>query len=251
MAFAGLISCREREEEMEQSPSPWPDLRLPSLPNFRDVAGPQRESPYLNVHGESLRPRVFFRSGWLNPDDADFQRLRALGIQTVYDVRVPNARHQQPDRIPDGIDYVLSPLWEPPAGMELPSEEQMLRLLVTDPEARQRTAHLLEQMSRTQSAQLFHCGRGDVLTGWIAALLHSMAEVPLATIVQDYLLSNERLSAHATGHRQTVAPTLHGSHLQAALQEAEVRFGSMRHFISEGLHLSAAAQERLRERLLT
>ncbi|QIL83528.1 tyrosine-protein phosphatase [Diaphorobacter sp. HDW4A] len=258
MAFTAIVSSRSQRTEHDGLPTVQvPLLHLPSIHNFRDVAGVDAQLPYRNVHGVALRTRTLYRSGWLSADDADARRLRTLGVDVVYDLRPQDQRRSQPDRVPQGVEYVplfqvaasssSAPRVEQVAAPE--SMEDRMRFFVSDQGIRTRTVFLLEQMALVDGAQVFHCAQGCDLTGWVTALLHTVAELPQDVIMRDYLLSNERLKSDTDGEAQPAA--VQASYLQAALHEATTRHGSVQRFITEGLRLSEETQQRLRAKLLT
>lgn len=272
MAFTALLSCREQRAGHDSLPTVQePLLNLPSIRNFRDVSGAGEHAPYRNVHGVALRRRVLYRSGWISADDADLRRLRTLGIQVIYDMRSQDMRKRNPDHVPQGTGYV--PMFSLRAGLQ-PSDPQVgaaataqtedfMRLLVTDETMRAHTRALLMQLSIIEGAQIFHCTEGNELTGWITALLHTVAELPAEIIMSDYLLSNashdddedgpEALTAQAAPDAPAAAsaePAVQARHLLAAIHEATARHGSVAGFLKDGLLLDAAAQQRLRRKLL-
>ncbi len=238
--------------------------RLPEIQNFRDIAGVDDKSTYRNTHGQTLRRGAFYRSSWLNVDDAGLRSLEHLGIQAVYDLRSRESRLKEPDRVPVGAAYVPVQLADVPlasavnngfmqlaaaqAGkvLEAPTQEESMRLLVADPSMRSRTALLLNQLSIVDGAVVYHCSSGSTLTGWVTALLHTIAELGSEDIVQDYLRSD--VAPEQTKSEEAVIAS--ALPLRSAMREASSRYGSMQNFIRDGLQLSAEARERLRQRLL-
>lgn len=119
-------------------------------------------------------------------------------------------------------------------------------------------------MASTADAQLFHCTAGKDRTGWVAALLHTIAGVPRETILNDYLLTNTYTEAwmNATyqqmlAHNGKEAADLYWpllgvqrNYLEAEFDEAQRGFGSMGRYLSEGLGLGAAELAQLRAKLL-
>ena len=256
MAVTALVSCRDQQTRQEVLPTvQMPLLNLPSIHNFRDVAGINEQEPYRNQQGVALRTRTLYRSGWISADDADARRLRTLGVDVVYDLRPQELRQSHPDQVPQGVEYV--PLFQSSAAHSPSSREQAtapqsmeerMRFFVSDQGMRTRTVFLLEQMALVDGAQVFHCTQGSDLTGWITALLHTIVDLPQEVIMQDYLLSNERSKREIES--ATNLPRVQASYLQAALHEAALRHGSVQRFINDGLRLSADAQQRLRAKLL-
>ena len=109
-------------------------------------------------------------------------------------------------------------------------------------------SHLLESDEPT----VFHCTAGKDRTGLAAALLLHAVDAPADEVMQDYLLTNERLampdeSRH--GLPQDVMEVLwrvQPDYLAAAYAEAEDRFGSLDDYLAEGLGLGEAQRQRLK-----
>ncbi len=247
--------------------------RLSSMLNFRDVAGADDASVYRNAAGQPLKRGVFYRSNAVLPNAADAATLGNLGISTAYDLRTTNEAAKDADRLPPGIRYVYmnlfgtaDPVFSPfhtPKETEAAMEE-MGRVMVRDAGMRARMGQLLRTMASTADAQLFHCTAGKDRTGWVAALLHTIAGVPRETILKDYLLTNTYTEAwmNATyqqmlAHNGKDAADLYWpllgvqrSYLEAEFDEAQRGFGSMGRYLSEGLGLGAAELAQLRAKLL-
>ena len=142
--------------------------------------------------------------------------------------------------------------------------EEMGRVMVRDAGMRARMGLLLRTMASTADAQLFHCTSGKDRTGWVAALLHTIAGVPRETILKDYLLTNTYTEAwmNATyqqmlAHNGKDAADLYWpllgvqrSYLEAEFDEAQRGFGSMGRYLSEGLGLGTDELAQLRAKLL-
>lgn len=237
-----------------------PRLFLPSVHNFRDIAGVYSDAPYRNIHGVPLRRRVLYRSGWISADESDLQRLRALRIERIYDLRSAELRERLPDHVPQGasivpidvMDAVLNPrVWMPlwADGDLSVAMEEFMRRLVTDAHMRASTARLLQALAQgVTGAQLYHCAQGEDVTGWITALLHSIAELPPELILHDYLLSNERLLPPGSATRD--GASVRANYLHAAMDVAIARHGSLLRFVQEGLQVNADTLQRLRARML-
>ncbi len=75
-----------------------PALRLASVDNFRDVAGPG--GGYPAAFGLHVEPGVFYRSNALTTSDTDAATLDTLGISAVYDLRTDPEVADKPDRFP-------------------------------------------------------------------------------------------------------------------------------------------------------
>jgi protein-tyrosine phosphatase len=170
-------------------------LRLGSAENFRDVAGPG----YATRDGDAVHRGVFYRSNALIVDDADADTLASAGLRAVLDLRSQWEIEQHPDRSIDGADWhhydVLGIPLEGVTDVREPAQateimRQVYTRFVTDAGAREQFGGLFRQLA-TGGPQVFHCTHGKDRTGWVASLLLHIAGVDDATIVEDYLLSNE------------------------------------------------------------
>ena len=77
---------------------------------------------------------------------------------------------------------------------------------------------------------MYHCSYGKDRTGWTSMLLQTIAGVPSATIMRDYLASNNYFG-------QTVVQQ---QWLQAGLDQIQASYGSMYAYLTEGLGLTQA-----------
>ncbi|WP_235024677.1 tyrosine-protein phosphatase [Caballeronia arvi] len=243
--------------------------KLASIENFRDVAG--TGEGYPTVDGGRLRRGVFYRSGALTPDDADTAALARLSLRAVHDLRVLAETSLAPDRVPVNavrethevapIDAFAAMPADAAAASAWMSERQ--RQLVTDPVARLQFGLLLTRLARVPGPQVFHGTAGKDRTGWAAALLLAIADVPLDVIIQDYLLTNTaaqtQIDARITAHAarigtdvQTVAPLYRAQSatIEAAFEEMHRGFGTLNNYLAQGLSVSAADVGMLRAKLV-
>lgn len=247
--------------------------RLPSVANFRDIAGADASSVYRTASGQILRRGVFYRSNALTPSATDLVTLSGLGIRAIYDLRTPSEIAKDPDASLAGATWTNFNLLgtdaaEPPplktAAEGIALMEDYNRQMVTNADRRAQLAQLYTAMARQAGVQVVHCTAGKDRTGWVAAVLLSLVNVPQDVIMQDYLLSNQYLAADidaqtaamVTAYGQAYAdayrPVLgvSASFLQAGLDQATQSYGSMSAYITDGLGLDASTQANLRAKLL-
>jgi protein-tyrosine phosphatase len=145
------------------------------------------------------------------------------------------------------------------------------RILIT--EAEEEYATLLRAVADPANRPLvFHCSHGVHRTGTAAAILLSVLGVPWETVREDYLLSNHyraqendrrlaeltALAAESQGVPPDAVDTtnmeafyrLQGAYIDASLEEAVRQHGSMEAYARDGLGLTEAEIEALREQLL-
>ncbi|MFD4470415.1 tyrosine-protein phosphatase, partial [Rhodococcus sp. NPDC058505] len=82
--------------------------RLPSVANFRDVAG--TGAGYVGAGGAHLNEGLFYRSDAVVPNDADLAVLEELGLSTIYDLRSDEEAADKPNRLPADVAYVRIPI---------------------------------------------------------------------------------------------------------------------------------------------
>jgi len=245
--------------------------RLASVDNFRDVAG--AAAGYPTVDGKKMRRGTFFRSNVLTLSAADQTTMERLGIVGVFDLRTPGEIERTADVLPRGAvsqaldvlgvrDFV-SPAFNSAADAVAFMESQA-RGYVTGAAQRAGFGALLRQLADGTGAQLFHSNAGKDRAGWVAALLQSIANVPLDVIIQDYLLSNvyraqairsmkETLRAQDGDALAAIHEPLLGvreSFLQAGFDQVQASYGTMTRYLTDGLGVSDSTIESLRSRLV-
>jgi len=247
---------------------------LASVSNFRDIAGPDANTTYVTREGRRLRRGRFYRSNVLTPNSSDWEILNTLNISVVYDLRTPDEISKAPDRLPRDVRYVpINVLCTPHANLppQVHSADQAIDLMkqlqrawVEEASMREQFGRVLQEMASVDGAQVFHCTAGKDRTGWVAALLHSIAGVDSSTIFDDYLLSNQRNEAwihtivkhlqreQGEEHAAAFQPLLsvQADFLHASLECATACYGSIDGYVRAGLGLSAQQLQRLRAQLL-
>ncbi|GGA83247.1 hypothetical protein GCM10011491_08370 [Brucella endophytica] len=246
---------------------------LSSVDNFRDLAGLPASMggtgyAYTTAHDGVMRTGVFFRSNALTLNDTDYATIQGQNISTVIDLRTPGEIAKYPDRLWPGVTYfnnnvsgsddVPTPVFNSPADAIALMEEGN-RSFVTNERTRSVIREVLLELAHADSAALYHCTAGKDRTGWISAILHSIAGVPQEQIMKDYLASNtysaarieaslDAIAAQAGGGaageyaRAIYAPLMgvQASFLQASLDQVAASYGSMDNYLKEGLGLTQA-----------
>jgi len=253
-------------------------LRLASAPNFRDAGG------YRTTDGKWVRMGLLYRSDQLDrltPEDLD--TLHADGLHLVCDLRTDAERKQGMDRLPPGAQAMIADV----AGGDSATNgiakllsghgnpKQMLgngraaqfmvdanRQFVASATAKAAYKAMFERLADPKSLPaVFHCTAGKDRTGWAEAVFLSIMGVPRATILQDYLLSNDYLKAKNDKMlamlKGRIDPSLiqplmevRPDYLQAGFDAAEKEYGSMDGYVRNGLGLSDATIQALRTEFL-
>ncbi|MFP4893084.1 tyrosine-protein phosphatase [Paraburkholderia sp. EG304] len=262
-----LLSACGGSLEAEQPATP----RLVSVSNFRDVGG--AAAGYLTVDGKQMRRGVFFRANALTLSGTDAATLGRLGIVSVFDLRTPAEIARTADVLPGGAtsatlnvlgtnDFVTPPVDSPVDAVAF--MQAQARAYVTGAPQRAAYGALLSALANGTGAQLFHSSAGKDRAGWVAALLLSIANVPLDVIMQDYLLSNVYLAPSIAAQTTTLraqegaaiaaarAPLfdVDENYLQAGFDQVQASYGTMASYLTQGLGLSTATVDALRNRLV-
>ncbi len=252
---------------------------LTSAPNFRDLAGISASNGgtgFVNTtsNGGVMRTGVFYRTDALNKlNEADGNTLSAFHIDRDIDLRTPDEIYgtlgpppieAAQDVVPDGAIWTNiniygtqgptpSPFWGTPE--EAVSFMQSgYQAFVSDPVQQNGFRTVLLTLANDAGPDVWHCSGGKDRTGWTSLLLQSIAGVPEATIMQDYLATNsytaelmstdkaDLLSEYPGWDPETIDALLgvESSYLQAGLDQVVVSYGSMSAYLTQGLGLTQA-----------
>ncbi|MET9130383.1 tyrosine-protein phosphatase [Streptomyces antibioticus] len=262
----------------QQIPSTEPELA--GVRSFRDVGG------LPTVDGRRVRHGVLFRSGHLaHATEEDSAFLASLGLHTIFDFR--NAADQKlegPDVELPGVRNVNLPLSDPADGAEFwkmvrDGDLDQLRGILGDGKAAdrmiasyrtivvERTAEhsrVLHALAEDSVPALMHCAAGKDRAGLSVAVTLLAVGVERDAIVGDYLESNakhRRYKVHRSGSASSaytpevmelLSPLFdaRAEYLAAAFDTVEATWGGVDTYLEQGLGLTPATRELLRERLL-
>ncbi len=252
---------------------------LEGVENLRDYGD------YATAAARRVVPGRLFRSGhWANASDADLERLKALGVETIVDLRRAVEREQQPSR--RHADCTATVLTTPATPEDLTEAPHIAFLKSRDltPDASREfmtsayrripyEAPHLDLFSRyfraladSDGPVLIHCAAGKDRTGILAALTHRLVGVHADDMVEDYVLTNaavrleerapeiaERLSRW-TGRPASPEAVIafvgvEAVYLDEAFAEIDRRSGTLDGYFETALGLDAATRDRIIERL--
>jgi len=240
--------------------------------NFRDLAGisvSNGGTGFVNPTSNDgvMRTGVFYRSNSLNSlNNTDWTTLSALHIYRDIDLRTPDEIHGPPasqDVVPEGAIWTNINIFGtqgPPSSLAgIPANlasymQSGYQAFVTDPVQRDAFRTVLLILAHDPGPNLWHCAGGKDRTGWTSALMQSIAGVPDATIMQDYLATNSYLSPSINVTKASLMladPTLdpadidavleaQPSYLQSGLDQVVASYGSMAAYLTQGLGLTQA-----------
>jgi protein-tyrosine phosphatase len=229
--------------------------------NVRDLGG------LSTGDGRTTRFGVLYRADGLSRlSDRDLERLAALGLRTIIDLRYDEERARAPDRLPTvSPPALLHCGFMPQGSVEMfkgvndrrCSAEEAFDLMRRN-YARipfEHTAefgaamhHLLEP---DHAPQLIHCTSGKDRTGILVALILRALDVPQDEVVTDYALSNvehqpvDAFSRHAQPGAIEIVMAAHPDYIRASLTAIEERCGSFETYAEDYLRFGARERERL------
>jgi hypothetical protein len=182
----------------------WIDLEGPS--NFRDLGG------LPTVDGGRVRTGILYRSDSLALlSEGDVAHLTdALGLRRVVDLRsAPEIdRHGQADLGAVGIEIVHAPIVDETRGEQRDIEDparltlDRIYLLMLDRFRARFGAAVAALADPSHQPAVFHCAAGKDRTGLIGALILETCGVERALVVEDFLLTNDRMDTMIERHRR-------------------------------------------------
>lgn len=195
-----------------------PEIILQGAPNARDLGGIETSD------GRVLRKNRLIRSGMLSRlTEADVQYLKNAGLNTVVDFRTSAERIEKPDRVIEGVNYIICPMMEGKTegitrdkpetedeeaertvamarrlmssgdGDGIVQMRSLYPILVTMEHSVRHYRRFFEiLLEHEKGALLYHCTMGKDRVGVATALILSALGVPRETIVADYMITKER-----------------------------------------------------------
>ena len=166
-------------------------LHLPLMGclNLRELGG------YTTSDGKSIRWRTLLRGDSLHKLSLESQQaIIDYGVKTIIDLRTISEVNKESyvlSKSPE-INYCNLPLLEEANFSQLREKKTLFEHNCFMLEERSRQIkEILSVIANHQTAVVIHCAAGKDRTGIIIALLLAIAKVPVATIAEDYALSEK------------------------------------------------------------
>lgn len=283
--LGALISCNSDSEKKQEDSltisEPGSSLGIASIPNLRDLGG------YETNDGTTVVRGLVFRSNQLSPISAqDMEKFSELGLKNDYDLRTEGERTPLPDQLPPGVNNVwlnvlkdasgtapanlLALLQNPEEGNKALGDGkieaifiQSYRDFVSLSSAKTAYNELFTSLAdKNQLPALFHCTTGKDRTGWAAAAFLTLLGVPMETVTEDYLRSNdyilplykEVIDGYVSGGGVPSIPQaifgVKEEYLKASFDEMQTNYGTIENYFTEGLGIDATTQKALRNMYL-
>ena len=253
----------EAVKAQEKQP-PAREVTLEGAFNFRDVGG------YATTEYRRVSMGKLYRAGDIsNLTDADIEEMKRRKIYTVVDFRSENEIAAAPDKLPPGADYLSLP-----AGTGNPADffkeytsglEAMTAFYSDVSVFREKYRPFFRKvlLLPDSSAMVFHCSAGKDRTGIAAALLLYALDIPMETILTDYVATNyfnreknEKMTDWLMNEhdvdRKMAAEILDANplYLETAFNAIKKQYGSIELFLYREIGIDEAVKSRLREKFL-
>ena len=251
--------------------------RFDALDNFRDYGD------YAAGAGRHIASGRLFRSAHqARVSDADLNRLDALDIAAIVDLRRPSERRDQPSKRParftgaviesahdDGgeaphVTFLKTADLTPDSGRRFMTETY--RRLPFEASHLDLFARYFRTLGEVEGPVLIHCAAGKDRTGMLAALTHHLLGVHPDDMIADYLLTNvavdlerrapgvtrqlQAMTGRSASHDAVVAFLgVEPAYLETALAEVVAQYGSVDGYLERALGVDARLRDRIGERL--
>ena len=247
-------------------------LPMDGAHNTRELGG------YKTTDGKSIKWGMLYRSDKLSDiSKTDQKYLQTLGIKKIVDFRSEEEKTEDPDIIPEGIDYIEMPISVDGA---MRSKIEAVLKGETDKEVKSFLVdanrefvssytdvyeNFLRGLIDEDAPTLFHCTAGKDRAGFAAAITLIALGVPRETVIKDYMKTNaftqerieeildqiELMSLYQTD-AEILRPLIgvERIYIETAFKTAEEKYGSLENFIRVGLNISDEDIQKLRKKFL-
>jgi len=246
--------------------------------NLRDVGG------YRTMDGRELKKGLLYRSDHLSKvTKRDIEKVAALGVKTVYDLRGEEERKSSPERLPKIVSMEVVSL--PVFYQGLDPYVTARRIVISGDVEEGEFHHLMIEAYRAYALDfrsqwssllkglaepgtlpaLIHCTYGKDRTGVAVAIILRSLGVPREKVMEGYLLSNEFwesktelysclancASCFRTPRSEVRAlMEVRPEYLQGAFEAIDEHYGSFDNYLDQGLGIDKERLERLKTALL-
>jgi protein-tyrosine phosphatase len=240
--------------------------------NTRELGG------YKTTDGKSVKWGMLYRSDKLSDiSDTDQEYLQSLGIKKIVDFRSKEEKTEDPDIIPEGINYIEMPVnvdgamrSKIEAVLKGETEKEVKSFLV-DANREFVTSYtdvyenFLRGLIDEDAPTLFHCTAGKDRAGFAAAITLIALGVSKENVIEDYMKTNAftedrieeilnqiELMSLYQADAEILRPLIgvERVYIETAFKTAEEKYGSLENFIRDGLNISDEDIQKLRNKFL-
>ncbi|MGO4495199.1 tyrosine-protein phosphatase [Paenibacillus sp. 2RAB27] len=240
--------------------------------NLRNLGG------YRTADGRTIKHNLLFRSAELaEMNETDIAYLQENGLRYICDFRSEGEQIANPNPVVAGAEdihiSVLGGVVNPQEMFELIMKmdisefkgdwlENVYVQFVSDPIAKAAYRRFFDLILQAEgSPLLWHCAAGKDRTGFAGAILLLALEVPMETVMEDFLRSNnnrkeaiehvlssiqEKLGDDNKLAKVREMMAVKQEYLTTALNEIKKNYGTMESYMEEVLGLTSEARENLK-----
>ena len=240
--------------------------------NTRELGG------YKTTDGKSVKWGVLFRSDKLSDiSENDQKYLQSLGIKRIVDFRSEAEKTEDPNIIPEGINYIETPInvdgamrSKIEAVLKGETNKEIKSFLVdANKEFITNYTSVYEDFLRglieEDGPTLFHCTAGKDRAGFAAAITLTALGVSKEDVIEDYMKTNIftkdkidemidkiKLMSLYQADAEILRPLIgvERIYIETAFKTAEEKYGSLENFIREGLNISDEEIQILRNKFV-
>jgi len=240
--------------------------------NTRELGG------YKTTDGKSVKWGMLFRSDKLSDlSENDQLYLQSLGIKRIVDFRSEAEKTEDPNIIPEGINYIETPInvdgamrSKIEAVLKGETKKEIKSFLVdANKEFVTNYTSVYEDFLRglidEDGPTLFHCTAGKDRAGFAAAITLIALGVSKEDVIEDYMKTNIftkdkidemidkiKLMSLYQADAEILRPLIgvERIYIETAFKTAEEKYGSLENFIREGLNISDEEIQILRNKFV-
>ena len=244
--------------------------------NARDLGG------LTTIEGKTIRKGLLLRTANLSQaTEADLSKLRQdYRLSAVIDLRTAVERKERPDRIPEGVEYRITPIFDEaiagitregdtPSPFSLPDMVSLYRTMIIAEPCRAALHEVLTAIFAhdfEKGAVLWHCTAGKDRGGIVSSLVLAALGVSREGIMKDYAVNADEFIVQAdalyrralrSGRPEPVAAVARDvflalpKYMESAFRAINEEYGSSESYLTRGLQIPETVLKKFRDKILT
>lgn len=244
--------------------------------NARDLGG------LTTIEGKTVRKGLLLRTANLSQaTEADLSKLRQdYRLSAVIDLRTAVERKGRPDRIPEGVEYRINPIFDEatagitregdtPSPFSFPDMVSLYRTMIVAEPYRAALHEILTAIFAhdfEKGAVLWHCTAGKDRGGIVSSLVLAALGVSREEIMKDYAVNADEFIVQAdalyrralrSGRPEPVAAAARDvflalpKYMESAFHAIDEEYGSSESYLTRGLQIPETVLKEFRNKMLT
>ena len=243
--------------------------------NARDLGG------LTTIEGKTIRKGLLLRAANLSQaTEADLSKLRQdYRLSSVIDLRTAAERQERPDRILEGVEYRINPIFDEttagitregdaPSPFSLPDMVSLYRTMIIAEPCRAALHEVLTAIFAhdfEKGAVVWHCTAGKDRGGIVSSLVLAALGVSREEIMKDYAVNADEFIVQAdalyrralrSGRPEPVAAVARDvflalpKYMESAFRAIDEEYGSFESYLTRGLHIPETMLKEFRNKML-